>query len=58
MPSPRTLRALREKNNTGGKLGELMVLDRDITSIPADQIRSPRTLMTVVAGHIVYDDNL
>ena len=41
-----------------GMEANLTILDRDITSIPADQISSARTLMTVVAGHIVYDDNL
>jgi predicted amidohydrolase YtcJ len=34
---------------------DLTVLDRDITSIPPDQITKAKALMTVVAGQIVYD---
>ena len=46
-----------------GKLREgmeanLTVLDRDITSIPADQITEARALVTVVAGHIIYGGDL
>ena len=36
----------------------LTVLDRDITALPADQITKARTLMTVVAGRVVYDGTL
>jgi predicted amidohydrolase YtcJ len=36
----------------------LTVLDRDITSIPADQITRAKALMTIINGHIVYDGNL
>jgi len=46
-----------------GKLMEgleanLTVLDRDITSIPPDQITKAKALMTIVAGQIVYDESL
>jgi predicted amidohydrolase YtcJ len=41
-----------------GMEANLTVLDRDITSIPADQITKAKALMTIITGHIVYDDNL
>ena len=46
-----------------GKLMEemeanLTVLDRDITSIPPDQITKARALMTFVGGQIVYDGSM
>ena len=36
----------------------LTVLDRDITSIPPDQITKARALMTFVGGQIVYDGSM
>jgi predicted amidohydrolase YtcJ len=36
----------------------LTVLDRDITSIPPDQVTKAKALMTIVGGHIVYDGSL
>jgi predicted amidohydrolase YtcJ len=38
-----------------GKLADLVVLDRDYLTIPADQIRDIRPVMTMVGGRIVYD---
>jgi predicted amidohydrolase YtcJ len=39
-----------------GKLADLVVLDRDYLTVPADDIRRIRPMMTVVGGRIVYDD--
>jgi len=48
-----------QENNLGsiqpGKLADLVVLDRDYLTIPADQIKDIRPLMTMVGGRIVYD---
>jgi predicted amidohydrolase YtcJ len=41
-----------------GMEAHLTVLDRDITSIPPDQVTKAKALMTIVAGHIVYDGSL
>jgi predicted amidohydrolase YtcJ len=38
-----------------GKLADLVVLDRDYLTIPADQIKDIKPLMTMVGGRIVYD---
>jgi predicted amidohydrolase YtcJ len=38
-----------------GKLADLVVLDRDYLTIPADQIKDITPVMTVVGGRIVYD---
>jgi predicted amidohydrolase YtcJ len=38
-----------------GKLADLVVLDRDYLTIPADQIEDVRPVMTMVGGRIVYD---
>jgi predicted amidohydrolase YtcJ len=38
-----------------GKLADLTVLDRDYLTIPADQIKDIRPVMTMVGGRIVYD---
>jgi predicted amidohydrolase YtcJ len=38
-----------------GKLADLVVLDRDYLTIPADQIRDIKPMMTMVGGRIVYD---
>ena len=38
-----------------GKLADLLVLDRDYLTIPADQIRNIKPVMTMVGGRIVYD---
>jgi predicted amidohydrolase YtcJ len=39
-----------------GKLADLVVLDRDILTVPEKQIEATRPLMTMVAGEIVYTD--
>jgi hypothetical protein len=38
-----------------GKLADLVVLDRDYLTVPADQIREIKPVMTMVGGRIVYD---
>jgi predicted amidohydrolase YtcJ len=38
-----------------GKLADLVVLDRDYLTIPADQIKDIAPVMTMVGGRIVYD---
>ena len=48
-----------QENNLGsiqpGKLADLVVLDRDYLTVPPDQIRNIKPLMTMVGGRIVYD---
>jgi predicted amidohydrolase YtcJ len=48
-----------QENNLGsiqaGKLADLVVLDRDYLTIPADQIKDIKPVMTVVGGRIVFD---
>jgi len=38
-----------------GKLADLVVLDRDYLTVPADQIKDIRPVMTVVGGRVVYE---
>jgi predicted amidohydrolase YtcJ len=38
-----------------GKQADLVVLDRDYLTIPADQIREIKPVLTMVGGRIVYD---
>lgn len=38
-----------------GKLADLLVLDRDYLTIPADQIKDIKPVMTMVGGKVVYD---
>jgi predicted amidohydrolase YtcJ len=38
-----------------GKLADLVVLDRDYLTVPADQIKDIKPAMTVVGGRIVYE---
>jgi predicted amidohydrolase YtcJ len=38
-----------------GKLADLVVLDRDYLTIPPDQIRNIKPVITMVGGRIVYD---
>jgi predicted amidohydrolase YtcJ len=48
-----------QENNLGsiqaGKLADVLVLDRDYLTIPADQIKDIKPVMTIVGGRIVYD---
>jgi len=48
-----------QENNLGsiasGKLADLVVLDRDYLTVPADQIKDIQSTMTMVGGKIVYD---
>jgi predicted amidohydrolase YtcJ len=39
-----------------GKLADLVVLDRDYFSIPEDQIRDIRAVLTIVDGKVVHGD--
>jgi predicted amidohydrolase YtcJ len=38
-----------------GKLADLVALDRDYLTIPADQIKEIRPVLTMVGGKVVYD---
>ena len=38
-----------------GKLADLLVLDRDYLTVPADEIKDINPLITMVGGRIVYD---
>ena len=38
-----------------GKYADLAVLDRDILSVPHDEIRDIRVTMTLLNGAVVYD---
>jgi hypothetical protein len=38
-----------------GKLADLVVLDRDYLTVPADEIKHLRPVLTMVGGRIVYD---
>jgi hypothetical protein len=50
---------LVQENNLGsiqpGKLADLVVLDRDYLSIPAEQIKDIKPTLTIMGGRIVYD---
>jgi len=50
---------LREEDRLGtiepGKLADLVVLDRDYFSVPDDQLRHIRSVLTVVGGRVVHD---
>jgi predicted amidohydrolase YtcJ len=41
-----------------GKLADLLVLDRDYLTVPPDQIKNIKPVMTMVGGRIVYDANV
>ena len=41
-----------------GKLADLVVLDRDYLTVPAEQIKAITPLMTIVGGRVVYDAGL
>ena len=38
-----------------GKLADMVLLDRDLTTMPAISLRDARILMTVVGGRVVYE---
>jgi predicted amidohydrolase YtcJ len=40
-----------------GKMADLVVLDRDYLTVPADQIKDIRPVLTMVGGRIVYEAN-
>jgi predicted amidohydrolase YtcJ len=40
-----------------GKLADLVVLDRDYLTIPADQIKDIKPVMTMVAGRVVFEES-
>ena len=48
-----------QENNLGsiqpGKFADLLVLDRDYLTVPADQIKDIRPVMTMVGGRVVHD---
>jgi predicted amidohydrolase YtcJ len=48
-----------QENNLGsiqpGKLADLVVLDRDYLTIPADNIREIKPVITMVGGRVVYE---
>jgi predicted amidohydrolase YtcJ len=50
-----------QENNLGsiaaGKLADLVVLDRDYLTVPADQIKDIQPVMTMVGGKIVWDSS-
>ena len=50
---------LFQEDNLGsiqpGKLADLVVIDRDYLTVPADQIKDIKSVMTIVGGRIVYD---
>ena len=41
-----------------GKLADLIVLDRDILSVPHNEIKEIEVLTTIVDGKIVYENNV
>ena len=38
-----------------GKMADLVVIDRDYLTIPADQIKDIKSVITMVGGRVVYD---
>jgi predicted amidohydrolase YtcJ len=50
---------IMQENNLGsiapGKYADLLVLDRDYLTVPADEIKDIRPAITMVGGRVVYD---
>lgn len=40
-----------------GKLADLVVMDRDYLTVPADQIKDIKSVMTMVGGKVVYESH-
>ena len=40
---------------TRGRYADLLVLDRDYLTVPADEIKDIKPLLTMVGGRIVHD---
>ena len=40
-----------------GKLADLVVIDRDYLTVPADQIKEIKPVITMVGGKVAYDAN-
>jgi predicted amidohydrolase YtcJ len=41
-----------------GKYADLLVLDRDYLTVPEDEIKDIKPVLTMVGGKIVYDANV
>ncbi len=39
-----------------GRLADVVVLSRDILTVPEDEIRATKVLLTIVGGEVVYED--
>ncbi|HTR26103.1 MAG TPA: amidohydrolase [Terriglobales bacterium] len=48
-----------EENSKGslepGKLADFIVIDRDVLSVPADEIKDTKVLQTFIGGRLIYD---
>ncbi len=42
---------------TPGKLADLVVLDRDILTVPEDEVRDARVVMTILGGSVAYEND-
>jgi imidazolonepropionase-like amidohydrolase len=40
-----------------GKLADITVLTRDITTVPEDEIRQARVAYTIIGGRVVYESD-
>jgi predicted amidohydrolase YtcJ len=45
----------RKGSLTRGKLADLVIIDRDLTTIPPESVRDARITMTVVGGRVMYE---
>ncbi len=39
-----------------GKVADLIIIDRDLMAIPAEQIREAKVILRVVGGKVVYEE--